>query len=108
MNSYYNTNKESGEELIKSERQARTQEERILEFFEEDYDSKNVVELFGPSYIHEAVFDHSIPITSVRRAMTNLTNQGKLIKTDIMVIGQYGKKEHTWKYAHPDPQLNLF
>ena len=37
------------------------------------------------------------PITSVRRALTNLTNEDKIIKTDVKVVGLYGKKEHLWR-----------
>ncbi|BAR14277.1 uncharacterized protein [uncultured Mediterranean phage uvMED] len=36
------------------------------------------------------------PITSIRRAMTNLSDDGKLEKTKDFVMGSYGKKEHLW------------
>ena len=36
------------------------------------------------------------PITSIRRAMTNLSDDGKLEKTKEYVVGNYGKKEHLW------------
>lgn len=39
------------------------------------------------------------PITSVRRAITNLTSAGYLIKTGYMKIGQYGMPNHTWQLA---------
>ena len=41
----------------------------------------------------------SWPITSIRRAITDLTNAGKLTKTDTMKLGRYGKHVHTWKLA---------
>ena len=37
------------------------------------------------------------PLTSIRRAMTNLTTDGKLIKTNRYVIGIYDKPEHLWE-----------
>tara|TARA_R100000742_G_C4191928_1_gene23737 strand:- start:194 stop:409 length:216 start_codon:yes stop_codon:yes gene_type:complete len=37
------------------------------------------------------------PLTSVRRAMTNLTTDGKLFKTNSFVIGDYAKPEHLWE-----------
>jgi hypothetical protein len=37
------------------------------------------------------------PITSIRRAMTNLSDNGKLEKTNEFVMGNYGKKEHLWQ-----------
>lgn len=36
------------------------------------------------------------PITSIRRAITNLTNDGELVKHDRMRMGDYGKDNHTW------------
>ena len=39
------------------------------------------------------------PITSIRRAITNLTDAGKIIKTDQYVKGNYGKLEHLWELA---------
>jgi hypothetical protein len=37
------------------------------------------------------------PITSIRRALTNLTNEGKIIKTGVKTVGLYNKKEHLWR-----------
>ena len=39
-----------------------------------------------------------IPITSVRRAITNLTNSRFLIKTTKSRKGALGKKEYIWKH----------
>ena len=39
------------------------------------------------------------PLTSIRRAMTDLTAEGMLVKTDYRVEGSYGKKVHTWRAA---------
>jgi hypothetical protein len=32
----------------------------------------------------------------VRRAITDLTTSGFLVKTGAMIDGRYGKQEHTW------------
>lgn len=37
------------------------------------------------------------PITSVRRSITNLEKEGKLVKTDQQVMGPYRVKEFIWK-----------
>ena len=37
-------------------------------------------------------------INSVRRAMTNLTKQGKIKKTSLLVMSPFGHKNHTWIY----------
>ena len=41
------------------------------------------------------------PITSIRRAMTNLAKSGKLKKTSKYTIGKFGKKEHLWVIEEP-------
>jgi hypothetical protein len=41
--------------------------------------------------------DSKVPLTSVRRAIHDLTDQGKLIKTDLKIKGMYGRAEHVWE-----------
>jgi len=91
---YYNTNKESGETLLKSRDKARSQEKEIVRILE-----KWIKNGRGWSVApHELLlyFDN-VPLTSIRRAITNLEKDGKLEKTDRMVKGTYGKMVHTWK-----------
>ena len=45
------------------------------------------------------------PITSIRRAMTNLTDDGMIVKTQETVKGVYGKNEHLWSL--PEKTLEL-
>lgn len=40
-----------------------------------------------------------IPITSIRRAMTNLTELEALVKTDKYRIGPKGQRETIWEYT---------
>lgn len=46
------------------------------------------------------------PITSCRRAITNLTKAGALVKLDRMMPGPFGLPEHCW--ALPQGQGELF
>jgi len=88
--SYYNTNKERGRELFNSEYKAQNQEELILSLF-------NTGSLLSPDEILDICNQHySYPITSIRRALTDLTSKGLLIKTNSFRMGRYGKKTHTW------------
>lgn len=91
--SYYNTNKECGELLANSERKAKSQEKRILEYY------LNHRGCYSADYLASQVFHDRVPLTSVRRALTNLTKTGQLTKTSQMVIGRYGKQTHTWQYV---------
>lgn len=87
---FYNTNKERGAELQASRRQTNRQENIILEHYRQRPDCP-----ISPSQIFQ--IHNEWPLTSIRRAITNLTLAGYLTKTSYMNIGIYGKKEHCWK-----------
>ena len=87
--SYFNTTNETGEALATSHRKAKTQEEAIYSYF------LSCNEPLSPSMVLDRL-GLNCPITSVRRAMTNLTVSGKIYKTDQYVKGNYGKHEHLW------------
>lgn len=77
------------------------QEDAILEFFR--------LNPLGwtPEEIHQHVFDRRCPLTSVRRGISNLTAQGKLVKTDDTRMGYYGHQSHVWKLAGKPAQMEL-
>ncbi len=50
------------------------------------------------SQAHRLYPDNGTPLTSIRRAITVLTNKGLLQKTDEQISGVYGKPEYVWKY----------
>ena len=100
--SYYNTTEETGSELAESHAKAKTQEKKILLCF---HDQGNPL---SASAICDMLND-AYPITSIRRALTDMTNQGDLEKTDKKVMGRYGKKEHQWRLrTDKNNQFNLF
>lgn len=98
---YYNTNKETGDTLLASRDKTQTQEDYILSYFK-----GGTPALCAPHDL-EFLFDHKVPITSIRRALTNLEKAGKLLKTDTMVKGTYGKMVHTWQLASRQTELEL-
>ena len=93
---YYNTNDENGETLRNSRDNSTNQENMILAIFE-TYPNEGLT----PFDIEDFAHDQEVnwPITSIRRAITDLTNAGKLTKTSITKLGKYGKQVHTWKLA---------
>lgn len=95
--SYHNTNRETGVVLAASEARAATQEDQVRAFFE-----SHPGQLLAPHEVHEHVMTQS-PLTSVRRAMTNLTNRGVLEKTSQMETGTYDKQVHRWRLRPPRP-----
>ena len=97
--SFYNTIHEKGEILKASHKKARTQEELIHSYF------ITYGEPLSPSMVLDQL-RLNCPITSIRRAMTNLTQDSKIIKTDKYVKGKYGKREHLWRLRTEDDNMN--
>jgi hypothetical protein len=88
---FYNTTKLKGNELKAAEETAKTQEEIILEFFESNRNLEA-----SPETVQILNFSSHVPLTSIRRGVTNLTNDGKLLKTEKTEVGRYGAKTHLW------------
>ena len=89
---FYNTINEVTNTLVNSHSKTRTQEKVILDCF------KSAQEPLSPSMVH-FLTKIKCPMTSIRRAMTDLSNAGKLVKTDQFTIGKFGKREHLWEAA---------
>ena len=91
---YYNTNKESGKTLKRSRKKANSQEQMILALFKQNPRAK-----FTPESVLKKLqsVHQNYPITSIRRAMSNLKDDGYLIKTDDKAKGDWGKNVHLWK-----------
>ena len=88
---YHNTNRETGDTLTRSRLQACSQEHAILSLF-----IRRPAQCLSPDDVSRILFADKVPITSVRRAITELTKDGVLIKTRHMKTGRYGKQTHTW------------
>jgi hypothetical protein len=82
--SYYNTTSEKGQELKESHRKARSQEELIYSYFC----------TYGKPLSPSQVLDKLI------------TDDHKIIKTNIKVEGLYGKKEHLWRLRTTEDDNN--
>ncbi len=90
---FYNTTNLHGEELLEQTAKAMSLQELIFEFYKCDPKPKNpfeiTTELLKNGYKH--------PVWSVRRAITNLTADKKLVKSIFAdSIGDYKVKNHTW------------
>ena len=91
IHTYYNTTDSVAPERDLFESQARSQEEVLAVFF-----NNNPLGQYQPSQIQTTLFPNA-PITSVRRALTNLTERGILEKTTIQRQGPYGRPEYLWR-----------
>ena len=102
---YFNTTLESGDRLVTYRNTAHTQQERIQAFFETASEF-----LYTPSQVLEYVFmGENVPLTSVRRAISDLTEAGVLFKTGRKRVGAYGRPEYCWRRRVPSKrQPDLF
>ena len=99
--SYYNTTKQKANQLKNWTQQALSQEVLIKKFMELNKDLS-----FTPFEIQDAFLSQDIrwPITSVRRALTNLTKDNVIIKTDELVPADYGRPNYKWQWRNNDTE----
>ena len=92
------------EELERARRKATTQRDVILQIFKD-----NPEHHWTPYAVLMSMERYGVPmlITSIRRSITDLTKEGRLIKCDYSERkpGNYGMTNRTWKfnkeYANP-------
>ena len=110
--SYFNTNQESGTELSQSQKVAQSQEERIIDTFKKLNRKMTANDIHSMWCTEDQALRRFPPLlTSVRRALSNLTESGLLVKLPGgMVKGPYGKKVHYYAMARSADatQLDLF
>ena len=89
--SYYNTTRQKGEQLKVSWKKTKSQDNKVMEYF-------NIHGKATPSevWIHFNRHESNVPITSIRRSITNLTSYNMLSKTGNKKEGIYGRTEYVW------------
>ena len=100
MATYYNTNNENGSQLLKSIQKGLTQEHIIIDIFKNPLvrDENGNHQGFSASQIHKIFGNDNVPLTFIRRAISNLCYEENFLEiTDKMVMGIYGKMEHIYK-----------
>lgn len=88
---FFNTINLTGEKLKEAKEDCNAQEKNILAImpFERPMTPFEVLEIYNNKH-------NEVPITSIRRAMTGLTNKGHLQKTKEMKDGKFGKPNYCW------------
>ena len=87
---FFNTINHSGKALIQRKKRALSLQHKILQLFE-----RNPSYQLTPFEVSD-IMQLSVPITSYRRAMTNLTKDDKLEKLKNKKLGIYGEPNHLW------------
>lgn len=103
MTAYHNSTNLKHETLFRAEQKAKSQNIRILEFFEM-FRTRN----WTASEVWDSVGMKSegSPLTSTRRAISNLIKQGKLIKTEMQTEGIYGRMEYVYRLTSSEPIIH--
>ena len=87
---FYNTTDLKGAALTTEVSAALTQRNKIVDLFNGNPESE-----FTPFEVMSKLKMNCI--NSTRRAMTNLTTDGFLIKTENQKLGDFGKKNYCWR-----------
>ena len=96
---YYNTTNQTGKTLTNNWDNSKTQEDLIMDFFGRLKERYRGADTYATPHQVYLAFDEKYPITSIRRAMSNLTASGKLQKTTIQRTGGYAKPNYCWKLS---------
>lgn len=104
---YYNTTHEEEQKVIQFVDLTEAQDELVLAI----YRCRPTIAM-SPSVIYDRIVRHCKkiektppPLTSIRRSITDLTNEGKLRKTNVKSVGLYGRLEYNWMF-NPGPTEN--
>lgn len=98
---FYNTIRLTNNELWHAVHQARNQGDKVLTYYQFIQNS------MSPSQVHAgmvglAIVIKNTPLTSIRRAICDLTLDGHLVKTEHLRPGPYGKPEYMWRLARKE------
>lgn len=90
---FYNTTHEEGDVLAACRLQAGSQNEQVLAYFRQ-HRHKHL----SADDVWQALYGGTmVPLTSVRRAISTLTGEGYLRKTEIKKPGIYGRNVYCYK-----------
>lgn len=95
--SYFNTTRLRGADLVRAIADAAKQEDAVLAIYANATGPLSPSDVWGQC---NAAGKHW-PLTSIRRAITDLTEAGKLIQMDEQKTGIYRRPEHLWSHL-PD------
>lgn len=104
--SYYNTANETGDELARYRKLAASQKEKLRAL----WTYQPLLQLTASEAYEMLVTRYQVkentPLTSIRRALTDLMKEGYLEKTELHRPGPYGRNETV--YRRPDDNLWAF
>ena len=94
---YYNTTNQGGKQLKLNWDKAINQKQKVLGVFQAMPTASYCADDVLSALKHLEAIDPNTPITSIRRAISDLTKDGYLVKTDRKVMGNWGRLTYTWR-----------
>lgn len=94
---FHNTVHIQGTEQEKADCKAYTQDQLVLNFFRNNADQEFTPAEVYKSMLQQKTINELTPITSIRRAICNLTTACYLVKQQTKRPGMYGMVNFTWK-----------
>lgn len=88
---FHNSTDLQGDELQQRQLKAGTQNRKVLDFFK-----TRSYENYTPFEVWKSLGINNQPITSIRRAISDLTDMDYLVKTNVKRPGQYGEQCYCW------------
>jgi len=85
------------ERQVEHLKESATRQERIIARWFWNNPDQHI----GPGKLH-SIMGWDWPLTSTRRSITNLTEDGILQKTEYQSMGSHGRPEHHWKWRWPN------
>ncbi len=89
---YFNTTGLKNPELAEVQQKTKSQTEAVLAFFQ-----RHEGVTFSAWETWKYMKLKNVPITSIRRAISDLERAGKLVETGNLRIGNYGRKCKCWR-----------
>ena len=97
---YYNTLNINGQNLLNAIENAKKQEDRIMVIMQAKRRPMSPSQILE---VYKSWFTGNTPLTSIRRALSNLTKADKLEMTPDRIMGIYGQPEHKWQLPESKP-----
>tara|TARA_R100001463_G_scaffold127864_3_gene186201 strand:+ start:11487 stop:11816 length:330 start_codon:yes stop_codon:yes gene_type:complete len=94
---YFNTTNQDQDFVKQKKTKNKNQEQKVYKIFQGGgkYTASEIYNLWSVNYAK------NIPLTSIRRAMSNLQHDRQIIKTNETKIGIYGAPEHYYTLYRP-------
>tara|TARA_Y100000592_G_scaffold93459_1_gene156684 strand:- start:493 stop:900 length:408 start_codon:yes stop_codon:yes gene_type:complete len=93
---FYNTVHNTGKRLEYKLKKARNQKHKCLAIFQANPYTEYTPEIMHADLVGTKDIHENTPLTSIRRAFSDLKKEGLILKTKNKHIGNYGRRSYTW------------